>query len=63
MDFKTIAAFTLLGLVATALVIGLIIVFIVEPSTMIPVAFVGLFVAICWAGIVVSEYLEDREGF
>lgn len=60
MDLKTKLATALLSLVALAMIIGVITLFIVEPAAMIPVVFVAFFFLIVWAIATVNEYYENR---
>lgn len=60
MDLKTKFATAFLVLVALAAMIGTATLFIVEPSAMIPVAFVGFFFLMIWAIGTVGKYYENR---
>jgi nitrate reductase NapE component len=60
LDFKTKLAAVFLGTIILAMAIGLITIFIVEPTAMIPVAFVGFFGLIIWAINIISDYYADR---
>lgn len=60
MDLKTKFATVFLALVAISIVISVITIFIIEPASMLPVAFVGFFLLLIWAGATVSDYYYDE---